>query len=62
MAKLERGVHTRGLRFNLTLQSEDVETHSAVGDNQDEFNRVLSDIGDYASTRIRLAVLKEKKR
>jgi hypothetical protein len=41
---LEVGIHTRGLRLRLILQSQDVDTHSRVCDNADFFGRLLEQL------------------
>lgn len=49
---IERGVHTRGLRLRLMLQSQDVESHAEMTDKLRFFNTLMDDI----STTARLAI------
>lgn len=61
--KIERGVHTAELRIRLTLQSEDVDTHSVMSDNAELFSVVVDQLGEEAIRRVNFvsAEFKEKK-
>jgi hypothetical protein len=50
---IERGVHTRGLRLRLMLQSTDVESHAEMTDKSRYFKKLMDDIADTMRTTIR---------
>lgn len=52
MGKIAIGVHARRLRLELSLQSEDVDTHSLMGDQKDFFDRLLDRLQDVAIREI----------
>jgi hypothetical protein len=56
MALTERGLHTRGLRIRLILQSEDVDTHSFMSDNSLIFNDIVERLQQAAIADIRASI------
>lgn len=64
MAKYERGLMSGTLRFNLVLQTEDVITHSHVGDHNADFERMHDRIREFAQSQLEahLAEVKAKKK
>jgi hypothetical protein len=61
MALVERGLHVRGLRIRLILQSEDVETHAFISDNIDYFNMLSEHLQNTAMDELRMSIPERKK-
>lgn len=51
--KIERGVEAAGLRLRIILQSDTVESHSAMCDNAEFFTRLVDELGDSAQDALR---------
>lgn len=50
---IQRGIHTRALRINLMIQSEDVDTHGCMTDNDAVFNDIADHLAQIGINMVR---------